>query len=87
VPKHRRKRQDVTIGGLAATREKPLDKLVHRVDEISSAADRELDKSAAAIATLRSTAEIEAEEVMGEKKHNSGFDDFLRGGTPGKTTE
>ena len=57
-----------------------LDRVLTNVDAITTAADRALSKSAAAIATLRTTAEIGVSETRAERNSNPEFEQYLQGG-------
>jgi hypothetical protein len=57
-----------------------LDRVLTNVDSITAAADRALSKSAATIATLRTTVEISAAETRPERNSNPEFDQYLQGG-------
>jgi prefoldin subunit 5 len=56
-----------------------LDRVLTNVDAITAAADHALSKSAATIATLRTTDEISASETRPERNSNPQFEQYLQG--------
>jgi len=62
-----------------------LDRVMASVSSITTAADRALSKSAATIATLRTTVEISSSEARPEPNSNAQFDQYLQGGGRTKT--
>jgi prefoldin subunit 5 len=61
-----------------------LDRVLTNVDAITVAAGRALSKSAATIATLRTTVEISASEMRPERNSSPQFEQYLHGGEPSK---
>ncbi len=57
-----------------------LDRVIASVDSITTAADRTLSKSAATIATLRTTVEISASETRPDRNSNPQFEQYLQSG-------